>query len=573
MLTSDSRNTTIFWCAVVATAAALAFVHARQSLRGQDPQAFRVSTHLVQVNVVVHDKNGAPVAGLERRNFTVLDEGKKQEISFFSVTSTRSAPVPVEPLPANVFSNRAARQGAVPHNVAVILLDGMDTKFEDQAQARRHLIKFFTQIQPQDRVAVYTLGTKLCIIQDFTNDPSPLLEALRDYEKHGPAPSTHGVENSVPEYHFENLTGPAALAGKQLDAGLFGAFVGGYHVTKAEYERDILIVLAAFEAIANRLTSLPGHKSIIWLTDQNPMPISFGRGARAAMLSLGPLANQTLRTTEALIRADVAIYPIDAKGLFTDPAYHATEGEARFGARDDGIEKAGKISFRSQLWGLIRSSAGLNYIAQGTGGKAFYNTNDLKGSLRAALDDAEVTYTLGYYPDHAKWDGRYRTIKVAVNQKDVHVRHRAGYFAESQPTFAEKDRIEILKQAALSPLDATGVGLTVKLEPMNAVAGQPVKVNVYVDARTLTFGSEPEAKALALDVWVGQYSKRGESLGGISKTVAANLKPEQYQKIVQAGGLDVTFDGKLESGAAELRVVARDATSGSVGSLRVPVHP
>jgi hypothetical protein len=61
------------------------------------------------------------------------------------------------------------------------------------------------------------------------------------------------------------------------------------------------------------------------------------------------------------------------------------------------------------------------YYATETGGRAFYNTNDLKDAIRKALEDCELTYTLGYYPDHGQWEGRYRTIKVLVNRKDVEV--------------------------------------------------------------------------------------------------------------------------------------------------------
>lgn len=573
MRSTGSRFAKLVWSLGILSAATWAFVQATRNLAGQGQQVFRVTTHLVELNVVVHDKQGQPVSGLDRSDFTLFDDGKKQQISIFSVESGHATQPPLEPLPANVFSNRLARLGGVPTNVTVILLDGLDTKFEDQAQARRHLIKFFTQIQPQDRVALYTLGNKLSIIQDFTSDPAPLLEALRDYEKHVPVLPVPDAKNPAPEYHFEGLTGPAALAGRQLDAGLLDAFVGLPAFGWPGYVRHAKIALEAFEAIANRLSGLPGHKSIVWMTGGYPFEFTkmFGRNARVNMMMLGPLANQTLRTAEALNRADVAIYPIDARGLFTDPAYHATARESQVLPRDDGAANAYRLA-HSELSGMVLVTQGFYYIAEKTGGRAFYNSNDLKGSLRAALDDSEMTYTLGYYPNHDKWDGRYRLIKVKVDRKDVEVRHREGYFADSVPVVAEKDRVSILKDAAQSPLDATGVGLTVKVEPLSGPEGERLRANVYVDARDLMFGQDAGLRAISLDVWVGQYSNQGDSLGGTSKTIAANLKPEQVQKIMQAGGLDLTFEEKRERGAAELRVVVRDAPSGSLGSLKVPLH-
>lgn len=562
----------IVWSMAILSAATWALVRGAK-IAGQQQPVVRVTTHLVELNVVVHDKQGRAVEGLGQSDFSIFDDGKKQQISIFSVVSARAARPPLEPLPANVFSNRVARQGSVPANVTAILLDGLDTKFEDQAQARRHMIKFFTQIQPQDRVALYTLGNKLSIIQDFTNDLAPLLEALRDYEKHAPVLPPPDAQNPAPEYHFEGLTGTAALAGRQLDAGLLDAFVGLTPFGWRGYVRHAKIALEAFEAIANRLSGLPGHKSLVWMTGGYPVefPLMFGRGARGTMMTLGPLANQTLRTAEALSRADVAIYPIDARGLFTDPAYHATARESQVDTRADGASNAFALS-HSELSGMVLVTQGFNYIAEKTGGRAFYNTNDLKGSLRAALDDSEVTYTLGYYPNHDKWDGRYRLIKVAADRKDVEVRHREGYFADSAPVVAEKDRIEIMKQAAESPLDATGVGLTVKVEPFSGPKGEQLKTNVYVDARNLTFVQDAGARTISLDVWVGQYSNRGDPLGGVSKTVSGSLKPDQFQKIAQAGGLNLTFDEKREPGASELRVAVRDEASGTVGSLKIPLH-
>jgi hypothetical protein len=67
-------------------------------------------------------------------------------------------------------------------NVAVILLDGLNTQFTDQAFARQQVIEFLLQIKPQDRVALYTLGNELKILHDFTGDASSLLAALKRYK-------------------------------------------------------------------------------------------------------------------------------------------------------------------------------------------------------------------------------------------------------------------------------------------------------------------------------------------------------------------------------------------------------
>ena len=68
-------------------------------------------------------------------------------------------------------------------------------------------------------------------------------------------------------------------------------------------------------------------------------------------------------------------------------------------------------------------------LAASTGGRAFFNRNDIKSAIRAAVDDGRVTYVIAYYPSHGKWDGAFRRITVKVNRPDLEVRHRAGYRA------------------------------------------------------------------------------------------------------------------------------------------------
>jgi len=115
----------------------------------QEPPTLRVTTHLVQINLVVHDKKGQPVADLTRDDFVLVDQGQPQKISIFSVDSGRPLPAPgraaaAKPaaLPPNYFSNRLERPSGTPSSATVILFDGLNTRFEDQACARSELVKF-----------------------------------------------------------------------------------------------------------------------------------------------------------------------------------------------------------------------------------------------------------------------------------------------------------------------------------------------------------------------------------------------------------------------------------------------
>src|SRR5260370_18415697 len=145
----------------------------------QDAQSptIKVTTRLVQVSVVVHDKKGQPVPDVTKGDYALIDRGKEQTISVLKLESTNQV-VPRLSLPPNIFTNRLASRGETPTSLTVVLFDGLNTKWQDQVQAKRHLIKFLQEVEVQDRFALYVLGRDVAVLHDFTNDPDHLLEVL-----------------------------------------------------------------------------------------------------------------------------------------------------------------------------------------------------------------------------------------------------------------------------------------------------------------------------------------------------------------------------------------------------------
>src|SRR5262249_36517076 len=123
-------------------------------------------------------------------------------------------------------------------------------------------------------------------------------------------------------------------------------------------------------------------------------------------------------------------------------------------------------------------------LADETGGRAFYFSNDLEGSIRTAISDAEFSYTLGFYPSANGFDGKFHNLDVKVARKDVEVRHRTGYFAVKDQAPDEKERREIMAELLSSPLDSTQIGLqaSVQAVPTNAKA---FRVILRIDAADL----------------------------------------------------------------------------------------
>jgi VWFA-related protein len=210
---------------------------------------FQTTTRLVQVNVVVHDHQGKPIADLKKEDFTITEKGTPQQIAFFSVdTSDKPVSAGVK-LPPHIFTNQLAQRAGVPSSVTVILLDSLNTRFADQVNARKAVIDFLLQIKPTDHVAIYRLSSQLQILHDYTTDASDLIKRLQ-------------------QTNTEML--PQTDEGSGFDLGP----MIGRGPSAAFFTNDrILRSLSAMEIIANHLASVQGRKNLIWVSDGFPLAI------------------------------------------------------------------------------------------------------------------------------------------------------------------------------------------------------------------------------------------------------------------------------------------------------------
>jgi VWFA-related protein len=532
----------------------------------QEPSlVLRSTTRLVQVNVVVQDKNGRPVANLKKEDFVLRDNGKTQEIRIFSVESKDQLYAPAAQLPPNVFSNRLEQRSGAPANVTAILLDGLNTKWGDQAVARRQIIAYLERIQPQDRVGLYTLGRELRVLHDYTTDAALLLKSLARYrnlytpvlDAAEPRPGSPMSKVDIPK----NPQDPGSIA-EDVAQGLMDLLKD-----EADFyqEQRILTSLKAVEVLANHLAGVPGRKSLVWVSGGFPMIMGLLDNARPAAgwptsHWFDPLPRQTRssseeslharritgrnfrtfgpevdRTIRALNNANLAIYPVDARGLLITPTAYT-------------------------------NVASMKELAQRTGGKAYYNTNDLMNSVREAVEDSRVTYTLGYYPSDLKEDGNFREIRVRVNRPRLVVRHRRGYLdAPVQLESAET----VLRDAVWSPLDATAVRLDARLDFSAQPAPNSLLVHILVDPASVTFGQQGPLWLGALDVLCAQTDDLGREYDVVSETIGWKIKPEDYQNRLKTG-LTYRKTVPRQAGATKFRIAVRDRASGNIGSLTIP---
>ena len=511
----------------------------------QVPPVFRTDTRLVEVSVVVHDKSGAPVAGLTRGDFALYDEGQEQRIELFSVDSDQtvgSAPV----LAPGEYSNRT--EGRTSGAVTVVLFDRINTSLADQRQARDQVVKVLGQIRREDRVALYVLdSTSLRMLHDFTSDSTSL---IRVFSKQ---PAREAPEINTLDVSDRPLDCPMC----DQAAGLSGFLLGAAQdlsnlVTRTRIEMSA----AALETIAHRLAGVQGRKNLIWVSSGFPLVLS-------GHLGVEQMNEPVDRATRAANDANVAIYPVDARGLVVNQMPSVMTSSSTFG-------NTGDLPPRPPSRTVSFDSAKM--LAADTGGRAFFNTNDIASAVRGALDDGRLTYVLGYYPSHGKWNGAFRAITVKVNRPGVEVRHRLGYAALPLPAgkTAAQTRTDALLEQARSPLEATAIGLTGRLTRDGAETSRDVTIAIHVDPGAISIWRDGDNGSVSLALAIAQSTPDGQVVKSVVGDVDVGVPAARYEQIMTKG-FSFTRNVALVSAATRVQVVLRDPATGATGSLIIPV--
>ncbi len=500
------RRGLIVWTAIVL----------RAQSPGDSSTVLHASTRLVQVNVVVDRKN-APVANLKRDDFILTERGKPRTIDVFSVESSATSGTSAVPLPPNTFSNRP-NPGAAPPNLVIVLLDGRNTRFEDQANAKRQLLKFLRSVDPKDRIAIYTLSNTLRVLCDFTDTPEQLQTILAKFR------GSTGTD--VITAHPDLANSGDAIIDQFVDQSnqIFAsrAVVGSAGTT-----------VAAFSAIASHVADLPGRKSLVWITGS--LPFSLASAAKA------------------FNRANLAVYPVDARGLVGLPGQLTASAPSP--RRQQHIAAFGPEGLQT-----------MDQLAELTGWRAFYNTNDLSGALRTAVEDSSVTYTLGFYLDSESLDGKFHELKVLVSRPGLNVRYRKEYLASKERPASDEESKTNLLHALESPLESSAIPLSAIVTPGEG----SFKILWSIDTHALHLEQRGGDAKGAINVFFVQTDRAGKSLDMAEEAYDVRLNKEEYETYLRMG---MTYRRTLvlKKDAKTLRILVADRSTGAVGSLIVPL--
>ena len=518
----------------------------------------RVATHLVQLNVIVNDKHGNPETGLTEKDFSIFDNGKRQQIRNFSVeTNSLATSTAVSPAPGN-YTNRPLGQNATANSVTVILLDALNTEIGDQKLARDEVLRVLREREPQEYIALYRLSDELEILHDFTNDPAALRRVLAASGNK----SSSELDNSELGDPSLSTTNPSTPLGQSFERQKYRLAFAQREANASQHDR-VRETAAAMILIAHHLGVCKGRKNLVWVSSSFPISVGYDKAdLNWTNDTGGEFGPEVQRAAQALTDANIAVYPVDARGLVG--ADNSAAGTAFSDEVTDPTDPDTHVPTRA----APETFDTMRVLAESTGGRAFYGTNNIAGAIRHAMEDARVTYTLEYYPSKVKWDGSFHEIKVKVDRPGAEVRARKGYFAIADSVGSPVKGIrETISELAESHLPATGIGLQVAARPTD-----PGMLTTQVHLELHEIGMQEQG-----DRWMGtvesvflQMDGRGRIVQADDRTFHPEFDGKTYAEALRVGISD-SRQVKLLPNAVELCVVVRDPVSGRMGSIYIPL--
>jgi len=243
-------------------------------------------------------------------------------------------------------------------------------------------------------------------------------------------------------------------------------------------------------------------------------------------------------TAESLTDAQIAVYPVDARGLVTYSVFDASNsGRDKFG-RSMGRPGRMQQEISRQSAELASAHGTMNELADRTGGKAFYNRNDLDVAIRKSIDDGSTYYTLAYYPENKNWNGKFRKIHVKVDRQGVKVRHRLGYYALDPKMITEADQkrraTTFGKALSLDFPVSTGLRFHAGVVQPSDKTENRVLVNFGLDPHAISFEKQDDGLQHAIvDCAVQAYTEKGKLIKTEVTTLRMALKPDTFTRLMR----------------------------------------
>jgi len=552
--------------------------------------SIKVTTRLVDVGVIAYDKKGRPVTDLNAGDFEVYDNGRKQDIRFFSPAPGSAAAPTSLPATSNgekSFSNRSpdavtppGSATAAESGATILLIDESHIAWPDLSYARAQMLMFLDNLAPQERVGLYAMtGTGFRVVVEPTRDHAPLAARLKAFVPSALSLAQAQEEETRNRQQFNevhNINDLNSVNGNHTDVPDADQPVDPQLMTMGDNPaRASLIILAQ---VARHLASIPGHKNLVWVSSDN---VFADWQDQQVGIDKSPKESQAfaIRVQEAMNDAHTAVYPFDVSqlegGAITADIQHrnveltqAAADNAATAASAGGPTQAG--GGRNMQPGRIMAEMSqdlhpiqgtIRDVATATGGRTIRRTGELAAALTGIVEDGRAIYQLSFSPQGPA-DDQYHSITVKLTgRRGVALRYRTGYLFAKEPTTL-KDRF---RAAVWRPVDTTEIGLSADVTP----SGTRPQVKLNIAATDLGMQEQGGRWMDKLDIFFIQRDDAGLHAQVEGQTLGLRLKSSTYQNVLPKG---VPFERALalRPGMASLRVLVVDENSGRMGSVTIP---
>lgn len=540
-----------------------------------DEEIVKISTDLIQLDVIVTDKKGKIITDLTPNDFEIYENGKKQNITNFlfvaSQTQSKIAP--------SVKNNKKNDKTSMPippvelkpeqvKRTIALIVDDLSLSFESLVKVRSALKTFVDeQMQPNDLVAIIVAGNGAGSLQQFTSDKR-MLHAAIDKIRWNPQ-GRAGITPFAPAGQI-SLTDQGSDENSE-DSNSSTSDQSGIiqeQIYSNNYWRDIFSVgtLGAINYVVKGMTNISGRKSVMLFSDGFPVCMAESTSGEMDAESCKTMTDALRRLTDFCNRSSVSIYTMDARGLQTT-ALSAADATASSGLADV-VQLSGN---RSQQ--LISNQEGLKFLADETGGKTYFNQNFLDLGIESVLEDQKGYYLLAYQPDSDSFDRktlRFNKLDIKVKNPDYVVRSRKGFLG-----FVGNDSPENLQNptdktfnALMSPFSAGEIGLRLNtLFGNNSTTGSFVNSYLHINAKDLTFEPQEDgSKKVAFEIMAASFGENGATIDQVGRTYRLNVPADTYEEMIRDGFVYSFIFPVKKAGAFQMRVAVRDTTSSKVGS-------
>lgn len=519
----------------------------------------KVQVNLVLVPVVVKDSSGNPVAGLKKEDFQLLDNGKPQVVSTFSVetaeTRATSGAATAEAKPADTGTENAAAPAPagvkpleLPRRFVALVFDDLHMRVAEAMAVHAAAEKLFASLTPTDRVAIYS--TQGDVQQDYTGDAAVLRKTLAGIVPHSSKEEGHYECPNISYHQAERIEyqhDQEAIAAANADAVMNGCptnlDVTAQRILQ-EGDQQTDTTYQNLGNIVRKLETTPGQRVLVYVSP----------GFLVGQAVFG----SSWDWVEKAVRAGVVVNTIDARGLYTPEGLGDIDAPPQVAA-DLGVSvDYQRIEGMYRMQTQFEQGQVLASLAANTGGTYFHNRNDLDVGLRQAMAAPSVAYILGFKPQNAEANGKLHNLKVRIaSGRDYSIQARNGYYATKKSADPEEQAKQEVTETLFAREEITSIPMQMKTAFFKSDdTSAQLSVLTRLDTRGVKFRKIDGRSCDNVVLATGVFDANGQLVDGKIKEITLKLQDSTLQKMVQTG-ITVKTVFKVKPGTYIVRSVVR----------------